>query len=116
MARSWPWMKTAESWSGLAPRRAPPHQQQSQRQPAPRHTSPWPTRPNISPTRFSLPVVHSKVNASRELIADLDPEEARRLLDPALQIMMDAVHRYEGTVNQILGDGIMALFGAPLAL
>src|SRR5206468_11888843 len=45
----------------------------------------------------------------------LDPEEARQLLDPALQRMMDAVHRYEGTVNQVLGDGIMALFGAPLA-
>src|SRR6266704_1276619 len=43
------------------------------------------------------------------------PEAAQQLLDPALQIMMDAVHRYEGTVNQVLGDGIMALFGAPLA-
>src|SRR5215471_6655677 len=50
-----------------------------------------------------------------ELIRDLDPEAAQRLLDPALQRMMDAVHRYEGTVNQVLGDGIMALFGAPVA-
>jgi predicted ATPase/class 3 adenylate cyclase len=50
-----------------------------------------------------------------ELLADRDPEEARRLLDPVLERMMDAVHRYEGTVNQVLGDGIMALFGAPLA-
>ena len=55
------------------------------------------------------------LKGSTELIQGLDPEEARRLLDPALQIMMDAVHRYEGTVNQVLGDGIMALFGAPLA-
>jgi class 3 adenylate cyclase/tetratricopeptide (TPR) repeat protein len=50
-----------------------------------------------------------------ELLADRDPEEARRLLDPVLERMMAAVHRYEGTVNQIMGDGIMALFGAPIA-
>ena len=43
------------------------------------------------------------------------PEEARQLLDPVLERMMAAVHRYEGTVNQVMGDGIMALFGAPLA-
>ena len=43
------------------------------------------------------------------------PEEARKLLDPVLERMMEAVHRYEGTVNQVMGDGIMALFGAPLA-
>jgi class 3 adenylate cyclase len=50
-----------------------------------------------------------------ELLADRDPEEARKLLDPVLEIMMEAVHRFEGTVNQVMGDGIMALFGAPLA-
>src|SRR5262245_8098842 len=50
-----------------------------------------------------------------ELLADRDPEEARQLLDPVLERMMAAVHRYEGTVNQIMGDGIMALFGAPIA-
>src|SRR5262245_23911319 len=50
-----------------------------------------------------------------ELLADRDPEEARRLLDPVLEHMMEAVHHYEGTVNQVMGDGIMALFGAPLA-
>jgi hypothetical protein len=50
-----------------------------------------------------------------ELLADRDPEEARRLLDPVLERMMAAVHRYEGTVNQIMGNGIMALFGAPIA-
>ena len=53
--------------------------------------------------------------SSTKLIEGLDPEEARTLLDPALHVMMDAVHRYEGTVNQVLGDGIMALFGAPVA-
>ena len=50
-----------------------------------------------------------------ELLADRDPKEARQLLDPVLEHMMDAVHRYEGTVNQVMGDGIMALFGAPIA-
>jgi predicted ATPase len=49
------------------------------------------------------------------LLADRDPEEARQLLDPVLERMIEAVHRYEGTVNQVMGDGIMALFGAPLA-
>jgi len=52
---------------------------------------------------------------SMELLADRDPEEARTLLDPVLERMMEAVRRYEGTVNQVMGDGIIALFGAPLA-
>src|SRR5262245_29187411 len=60
-------------------------------------------------------VLFADIKDSTELIRDLDPEAAQQLLDPALHIMMDAVHRYEGTVNQVLGDGIMALFGAPLA-
>jgi len=60
-------------------------------------------------------VLFADLKGSTELIEGLDPEEARRLLDPALHVMMDAVHRYEGTVNQVLGDGIMALFGAPVA-
>jgi class 3 adenylate cyclase/tetratricopeptide (TPR) repeat protein len=50
-----------------------------------------------------------------ELLADRDPEDARAILDPVLERMMAAVHRYEGTVNQVMGDGIMALFGAPIA-
>ena len=50
-----------------------------------------------------------------ELLADRDPGDARKLLDPVIEQMMNAVHRYEGTVNQVMGDGIMALFGAPLA-
>ena len=50
-----------------------------------------------------------------ELLADRDPEEACKILDPVLERMMEAVHHYEGTVNQVTGDGIMALFGAPLA-
>jgi class 3 adenylate cyclase/tetratricopeptide (TPR) repeat protein len=60
-------------------------------------------------------VLFADLKASTELIADLDPEDARKLLDPVLELMMEAVHHYEGTVNQVMGDGIMALFGAPLA-
>jgi class 3 adenylate cyclase/tetratricopeptide (TPR) repeat protein len=60
-------------------------------------------------------VLFADLKGSTELIRDLDPEQARAILDPALHAMMEAVHRYEGTVNQVLGDGIMALFGAPLA-
>ncbi len=60
-------------------------------------------------------MLFADIKSSLELLADRDPEEARRIIDPVLAQMMDAVHRYEGTVNQVLGDGIMALFGAPLA-
>jgi class 3 adenylate cyclase len=60
-------------------------------------------------------VLFADLKGSMELLADRDPEEARKLLDPVLEHMMEAVHRYEGTVNQVMGDGIMALFGAPLA-
>ena len=60
-------------------------------------------------------MLFADLKGSTELIRDLDPEAAQKLLDPALQRMMDAVHRFEGTVNQVLGDGIMALFGAPIA-
>jgi class 3 adenylate cyclase/tetratricopeptide (TPR) repeat protein len=65
--------------------------------------------------RKQVTVLFADMKSSMELLADRDPEEARRLLDPVLERMMAAVHRYEGTVNQVLGDGIMALFGAPVA-
>lgn len=55
------------------------------------------------------------LKGSMELLADRDPEEAHKLLDPVVERMMDAVHRYEGTVNEVRGDGIMAIFGAPVA-
>jgi class 3 adenylate cyclase/ribosomal protein L40E len=66
--------------------------------------------------RKQVTVLFADLKGSMELLADRDPEEARKLLDPVLALMMEAVHRYEGTVNQVMGDGIMALFGAPLAL
>ncbi len=60
-------------------------------------------------------MLFADLKGSMELLAQRDPEEARKLLDPVLEHMMEAVHRYEGTVNQVMGDGIMALFGAPVA-
>jgi class 3 adenylate cyclase len=65
--------------------------------------------------RKQVTVLFADLKGSMELLADRDPEEARQILDPVLEHMMAAVHRYEGTVNQVMGDGIMALFGAPLA-
>ncbi len=65
--------------------------------------------------RKQVTVLFADLKGSLELLADRDPEEAREILDLVLDRMMDAVHQYEGTVNQIMGDGIMALFGAPLA-
>ncbi|MGH8063940.1 MAG: ATP-binding protein, partial [Candidatus Entotheonellia bacterium] len=65
--------------------------------------------------RKQVTVLFADLKGSMELLADRDPEEARQLLDPVLECMMAAAHRYEGTVNQVMGDGIMALFGAPLA-
>jgi class 3 adenylate cyclase len=65
--------------------------------------------------RKQVTVLFADLKGSMELLADRDPEEARKLLDPVIERMMEAVHRYEGTVNQVMDDGIMALFGAPLA-
>src|SRR5207247_1660492 len=65
--------------------------------------------------RKQVTVLFADLKGSMELLAERDPEDARQLLDPVLAHMMAAVHRYEGTVNQVMGDGIMALFGAPIA-
>jgi class 3 adenylate cyclase/predicted ATPase len=65
--------------------------------------------------RKTITALFADIKNSMDLIEDLDPEEARAIIDPALHLMMDAVHRYEGFVAQALGDGIFALFGAPLA-
>jgi class 3 adenylate cyclase/tetratricopeptide (TPR) repeat protein len=73
------------------------------------------SRSALEGERKQVTVLFADLKGSTELIRDLDPEAAQHLLDPALQRMMDAVHRFEGTVNQVLGDGIMALFGAPIA-
>ena len=73
------------------------------------------SRAALEGERKQVTVLFADLKSSMELLADRDPEEARKILDPVLEQMMEAVHRYEGTVNQVMGDGIMALFGAPLA-
>jgi class 3 adenylate cyclase/tetratricopeptide (TPR) repeat protein len=73
------------------------------------------SRAALEGERKQVTVLFADLKGSMELLADRDPEEARKILDPVLERMMEAVHGYEGTVNQVMGDGIMALFGAPLA-
>jgi predicted ATPase/class 3 adenylate cyclase len=73
------------------------------------------SRAGLEGERKQVTVLFADVVGSTELIRDLDPEDAQRLLDGAVTRMMDAVHRYEGTVSRAMGDGIMALFGAPIA-
>src|SRR6185295_8761349 len=73
------------------------------------------SRAALEGERKQVTVLFADLKGSMELLADRDPEDARAILDPVLERMMEAVHRYEGTVNQVMGDGIMALFGAPLA-
>src|SRR5438128_33402 len=118
-------MKTVQSWSGPAPPyhpRAPAPTPPPATAPAPLAYTPpslvekiLTTRRALEGERKQVTVLFADLKGSTGLIRDLDPEAAQTLLDPALQRMMDAVHRFEGTVNQGLGDGIMALFGAPIA-
>ena len=65
--------------------------------------------------RKTVTALFADIKGSMELIEDLDPEEARAIVDPALTLMMEAVHHYGGYVAQSTGDGIFALFGAPVA-
>src|SRR5512132_756547 len=73
------------------------------------------SRQSLEGERKQVTVLFADIRDSMKLIENRDPEEAQKIIDLVLHLMMDAVHRYEGTVNQVLGDGIMALFGAPLA-
>ena len=73
------------------------------------------SRDALAGERKQITVLFADMKGSMELLADRDPEDARQILDPVLDLMIEAVHRYEGTVNQVMGDGIMALFGAPVA-
>ena len=118
-------MTMAVAWSGLEKRirlrrQAPPTAIDQARAPL-SYTPPYLAEKILTSKRVlegerkQVTVLFADLKGSTELIEGLDPEEARTLLDPALHIMMGAVHRYEGTVNQVLGDGIMALFGAPVA-
>ena len=106
-------------WTGDAASAATPESVQAQAPLA--YTPPYlaekilTSRSALEGERKQVTVLFADLKGSMELLADRDPEEARQLLDPVLERMMAAVHRYEGTVNQIMGDGIMALFGAPIA-
>ncbi len=72
-------------------------------------------RSAVAGERKQVTVFFADIKGSTELIQALDTEQAQQLLDGTVKVMMDAVHRYEGTVSHVLGDGIMALFGAPIA-
>ena len=70
---------------------------------------------NIDGERKTVTALFADIKGSTEMMEDLDPEAARAIIDPALKLMMDAAHRYDGYVVQSTGDGIFALFGAPVA-
>src|SRR5216684_1717739 len=78
-----------------------------------------PERPDASTTldgeRKTVTALFADIKGSTELMEDLDPEEARAIVDPALKLMIDGVHRYDGYIVQSTGDGIFSLFGAPVA-
>jgi predicted ATPase/class 3 adenylate cyclase len=73
------------------------------------------SRSALEGERKHVTVLFADLKGSMEILADRDAEDAQRVLDPVLERMMEAIHHYEGTVNQVMGDGIMALFGAPIA-
>ena len=117
-------MRRARSWSGLVRRSVGSRGCRARRAPAPAplaYTPPYlaekilTSRSALEGERKQVTVLFADLKGSTELSGGRDPEAARQLLDPVLHRMMAAVHRYEGTVNQVLGDGIMALFGAPIA-
>ena len=87
------------------------------RRPAPLIATPPSLEPHDIPDgeRKTVTALFADIKGSTELMADLDPEEARAIVDPALRLMIDAVHRYDGYIVQSTGDGIFALFGAPVA-
>jgi len=72
-------------------------------------------RATLEGERKQVTVLFADIQGSTRLISQMDPEQASKVLERPIEIMMDAVHRFEGTVNRVVGDGIMALFGAPLA-
>jgi len=73
------------------------------------------TAQDLDGERKTVTALFADIKGSMELMQDLDPEEARAIVDPALKLMIDAVHRYDGYIVQSTGDGVLALFGAPVA-
>ena len=80
-----------------------------------RVSSELPDASRLDGERKTVTALFADIKGSTELMEDLDPEDARRIIDPSLTLMIDAVHRYDGYVVQSTGDGIFALFGAPVA-
>ena len=74
-----------------------------------------PAPENLEGERKTVTALFADIKGSMDLIEDLDPEEARAIVDPALKVMIDAVDHYGGYVAQSTGDGIFALFGAPVS-
>src|SRR5262249_42639897 len=72
-------------------------------------------RAALEDERKVVTVLFADLKGSTELVSTMDPEDARDLLDPVVKLMVEAVHHYEGTVTRVMGDGIMALFGAPIS-
>jgi class 3 adenylate cyclase/tetratricopeptide (TPR) repeat protein len=72
-------------------------------------------RATLDGERKQVTVLFADIKGSMELFADRDPEAAQKIFDPVLERMIEAVHQFEGTVNRVMGDGIMALFGAPIS-
>jgi|SRR5208282_2416989 len=70
---------------------------------------------NLEGERKTVTALFADIKGSTELMEELDPEEARAIIDPALKLMIEAAHRYDGYIVQSTGDGIFALFGAPVA-
>jgi predicted ATPase/class 3 adenylate cyclase len=114
-------------WNGAGQPSSSPSNGQAQTRPPASYTPPhlaerilaeqaaMEARGNANGERKIITALFADLKGSTALIEGLDPEEARTVIDPALQLMMDAVHQYDGFVAQALGDGIFALFGAPLA-
>jgi class 3 adenylate cyclase/ribosomal protein L40E len=101
----------------IRPKESPPHAYPKPESYTPKYLAEkiLTSRAALEGERKQVTVLFADLKGSTELIAERDPEEARNLLDPVIERMMEAVHHYEGTVTHIMGDGIMALFGAPLA-
>src|SRR5215469_3542925 len=74
-----------------------------------------PAPENLEGERKTITALFADIKGSMDLIETLDPEEARAIIDPALKLMMEAAHGYGGYVAQSTGDGIFAIFGAPVA-
>ncbi|MBW1787360.1 MAG: zinc ribbon domain-containing protein [Deltaproteobacteria bacterium] len=73
------------------------------------------TRSTIEGERKLVTVLFADVADYTSMSEKLDPEEVHQIMDGCFKILMDEIHRYEGTINQFTGDGVMALFGAPVA-